>query len=104
MRLGKEAEMFMAQTLVGCLGRAEHLAGGYHRHGHECSPSLQCYVPFYLCFVFHARRAQKRHFTFSRVPFFRAARGKTAHKMIDTYHAAAAGEKRIFGYPLGDAE
>jgi hypothetical protein len=34
--------------------------------------------------------------------FFRAQRGKT-HKMIDTYHAAA-GEKRIFGYPLGDAE
>jgi hypothetical protein len=34
---------------------------------------------------------------------FSAQRGKTAHKMIDTYHAAA-GEKRIFGYPLGDAQ
>jgi hypothetical protein len=34
---------------------------------------------------------------------FSAQRGKTAHKMIDTY-PAAAGEKHIFGYPLGDAE
>jgi hypothetical protein len=40
---------------------------------------------------------------FSRVPFFRAQRGKTAHEMIDKSNAAA-GEKRIFGYPLGDAE
>jgi hypothetical protein len=32
---------------------------------------------------------------FSRVQFFRAARGKTAHKMINKYHAAA-GEKRTF--------
>jgi hypothetical protein len=37
----------------------------------------------------------ERYFTFKCVRFFRAQRGKTAHKTIDKYHAAA-GEKHIF--------
>jgi hypothetical protein len=48
------------------------------------------YVRTYAVGVLSLRQSGTLHF--SRVPFLRAARGKTAHKMIDTYYAAA-GEK-----------